>query len=398
MSNRAWPCTAAHNRKQLCTALHNCEQLCTAAHNCEQPCAAAHNREQLCTALQNCEQPRTALHNREQLCRATHNGEQPCTAAHNCEQLCMALHNHEQPCTAAHNRQQPCAAVHNRKQPCTALHNRKQPCTAAHNREQLCTALHNREQLGPNPRCPVPGARGRRGAGSGGGRRAAGPPLPAAMEPGEPGEPGEPAWGRRGEALGGRGLLELAVATGVAAWATWAALLMPGFRRVPLRLQVPYQPSGPRQVANALALLRGRSGKTVDLGSGDGRLVVEAYKRGLRPAVGYELNPWLLGLSRYRAWKAGYGGKVSFLREDLWKVNLADCYNVIVFLAPSVKPPLAAKLLAELPDEARVVAGRFPFPSWTPTSTLGQGLEQAWAYDMKEVRRVAQSGAEGSPV
>ncbi|KFZ56619.1 Protein FAM173A, partial [Podiceps cristatus] len=120
--------------------------------------------------------------------------------------------------------------------------------------------------------------------------------------------------------------------------------------------------------------------------------VVEAYKQGLRPAVGYELNPWLLCLSNYRAWKAGYGGKVSFLKKDLWKVNFADCYNVIVFLAPSV---VTAKLLAELPDEARVVAGRFPFPSWTPTSTLGQGLEQVWAYDMKEVRRVAQSGAEG---
>ncbi|NXQ79556.1 F173A methyltransferase, partial [Nyctibius grandis] len=123
--------------------------------------------------------------------------------------------------------------------------------------------------------------------------------------------------------------------------------------------------------------------------------VVGAYKQGLRPAVGYELNPWLLCLSNYRAWKAGYHGKVSFLKEDLWKANLSDCYNVIVFLAPSVNPLLAAKFLAELPDEARVVAGRFPFPSWPPTSTLGHGLEQVWAYDMKEVRRAAQSSAEG---
>ncbi|NXN17230.1 F173A methyltransferase, partial [Indicator maculatus] len=183
-----------------------------------------------------------------------------------------------------------------------------------------------------------------------------------------------------------------------AAWATWATLLMPGFRRVPLRLQVPFQASGPRQVANALALLRGRPGKTVDLGSGDGRLVIEAYKQGLRPAVGYELNPWLLCLSHCRAWRAGCHGQVSFLRRDLWKVNLSDCYNVIVFLAPSVKPPLASKLLAELPDEARVVAGRFPFPSWSPSSSLGQGLEQVWAYDMKEVRRAARRSPGGSPV
>nr|XP_027325214.1 adenine nucleotide translocase lysine N-methyltransferase isoform X2 [Anas platyrhynchos] len=182
----------------------------------------------------------------------------------------------------------------------------------------------------------------------------------------------------RGEALGGRGLLQLATATGLAAYAVWAAVLMPGFRRVPLHLQVPYMPSSAQQVANVMALLRGRSGKTADLGSGDGRLVLEAHKQGLRPAVGYELNPWLLWLAKYRAWKAGCHEQVSFLKQDLWK-----------------KPPLAAKLLAELPDEARVVAGRFPFPSWTPSSTLGQGLEQAWAYDMKEVRRAARCG--GTP-
>ncbi|XP_067162398.1 adenine nucleotide translocase lysine N-methyltransferase isoform X2 [Apteryx mantelli] len=155
----------------------------------------------------------------------------------------------------------------------------------------------------------------------------------------------------QGRALGGWGLLQLAAGTGLAAYAVWAAVLMPGFRRVPLRLQVPYVPSSTQQVANVMVLLEGRSGKTVDLGSGDGRLV-----------------------------------------------NLSDCYNVTVFLAPSVKPPLAAKFLAELPDEARVVAGRFPFPSWTPTSTVGKGLDQVWAYDMKEVRQAAQTSAEGSPV
>nr|XP_054499842.1 adenine nucleotide translocase lysine N-methyltransferase [Agelaius phoeniceus] len=223
--------------------------------------------------------------------------------------------------------------------------------------------------------------------------------MDPAMDPGwEPGEPGEPSWARPGAALGGRGLLALAAASGAAVWATWAVLLMPGFRRVPLRLQVPYQPSSPRQVANTLALLRGRAGKTVDLGSGDGRLVLEAYKQGLRPALGFELNPWLLCLANYRAWRAGYHGKISFLKKDLWKVNLSDCHNVIVFLAPSVKPPLATKLLAELPDDARVVAGRYPFPSWSPSSTLGQGLDQVWAYDIKEVRRQEQGRAQQSQI
>lgn len=63
-----------------------------------------------------------------------------------------------------------------------------------------------------------------------------GPPLPAAMDA----EALDELAGQlHGEALGGRGLLQLAATTGLAAYAVWAAVLMPGFRRVPLRLQVP---------------------------------------------------------------------------------------------------------------------------------------------------------------
>lgn len=66
-----------------------------------------------------------------------------------------------------------------------------------------------------------------------------GPPLPAAMDT----EALDELAGQlRGEALGGRGLLQLATATGLAAYAVWAAVLMPGFRRVPLHLQVPPGP------------------------------------------------------------------------------------------------------------------------------------------------------------
>lgn len=97
-----------------------------------------------------------------------------------------------------------------------------------------------------------------------------------------------------------------------------------------------------------LSLLRGRSGKLVDLGSGDGRIVrsevgassllppastpphlmvswnlqvLAAHRCGLRPAVGYELNPWLVGLARLYAWRAGCASSVCYHREDLWKVT-----------------------------------------------------------------------------
>lgn len=52
-----------------------------------------------------------------------------------------------------------------------------------------------------------------------------------------------------------------------------------------------------------------------------GPQVLAAHRCGLCPAVGYELNPWLVGLARLRAWRAGCAGSVRYHREDLWKVT-----------------------------------------------------------------------------
>uniref|UniRef100_A0A8C9SX80 Adenine nucleotide translocase lysine methyltransferase n=1 Tax=Scleropages formosus TaxID=113540 RepID=A0A8C9SX80_SCLFO len=152
----------------------------------------------------------------------------------------------------------------------------------------------------------------------------------------DPDSPEEALPGLSDRPLGGWGLLQVAAGSGLAVYAVWAGILMPGFRRVPLRLQVPYLPASRAQVANVMSLLKGRPGGLTDLGSGDGRIVLEAYRQGFRPAVGYELNPWLVRLARFHAWRAGHYGKVSYLREDLWKVNLEQCKNISVFLAPSV--------------------------------------------------------------
>ncbi|KAF7664489.1 hypothetical protein LDENG_00175110 [Lucifuga dentata] len=187
--------------------------------------------------------------------------------------------------------------------------------------------------------------------------------------------------------IGGWGVAQIAAGTGLAIYAVWVGILQPGFRKVPLRLQVPYIPASKAQVCNVMTLLRGRKGNLMDLGSGDGRIVLEAHRQGFSPVVGYELNPWLVQLARFHAWRAGQHGKVAYRREDLWKVDLTDCKNVTVFLAPSVLSLLQEKLHAELPDDALVVAGRFPFPDWTPCMTEGHGVDRAWAYTMQAQRR-----------
>ncbi|XP_056309162.1 adenine nucleotide translocase lysine N-methyltransferase [Danio aesculapii] len=195
----------------------------------------------------------------------------------------------------------------------------------------------------------------------------------------------------REKRLGGWQILQLTAATGLTVYAVWAGILMPGFRRVPLKLQVPYIPASKAQVSNVMTLMKGRSGGIADLGSGDGRIVLEACRRGFSPAVGYELNPWLVRLAHFHAWRAGHHSSVSYRREDLWKVDLSTYKNITVFLAPSVLSLLQKKLLAELPEDALIVAGRFPFPDWTASKVEGEGVDRAWAYQIQELRKCYES-------
>ncbi|OCT57205.1 hypothetical protein XELAEV_18003849mg [Xenopus laevis] len=111
------------------------------------------------------------------------------------------------------------------------------------------------------------------------------------------------------------------VATGViggtlvALYAVATPFVAPALRK----LCLPYVPATTTQVKNVLKMLRSRTGIVVDIGSGDGRIVIAAAKEGFQ-AVGYELNPWLVWYSRFRAWREGVHHHTRFYVSDLWKV------------------------------------------------------------------------------
>ncbi|XP_068605218.1 ATP synthase subunit C lysine N-methyltransferase-like [Brachionichthys hirsutus] len=181
----------------------------------------------------------------------------------------------------------------------------------------------------------------------------------------------------------GRGRLGV-IATGalgaslVALYAAAVPFVTPALRNVCL----PFVPATSAQVGNVLAVLRGRSGSLVDIGSGDGRIVIAAAERGFQ-ASGFELNPWLVWYSRYNAWRRGVHRSTSFHISDLWKVSFAQYTNVVIFGVPQMMEQLELKLAKELPTTAKVVACRFPFPTWVPERTAGEGIDTVWMYDAK---------------
>ncbi|XP_034026394.1 ATP synthase subunit C lysine N-methyltransferase isoform X2 [Thalassophryne amazonica] len=166
----------------------------------------------------------------------------------------------------------------------------------------------------------------------------------------------------------------------------WSLFVTPGFRKVPCSLKVPYLPSSKDQTLNVMKLLEGRRGCLADLGSGDGRLVFAASSAGFQ-CTGFEINSILLAYSRSKAWWTGVpSSQATFVNKDFWKTDLSIYNNVTAFLAPGVMEVLANKLFKELPEDARVIACRFPFPDWPHQSSVGSGLNQTWAYDISTVR------------
>lgn len=192
------------------------------------------------------------------------------------------------------------------------------------------------------------------------------------------GQPNEDNRDRKGRSRIGLVVTGLVGGSLVALYAVAAPFVAPALRKVCL----PFVPATTTQVENVLKALRARSGTLVDIGSGDGRIVIAAAKHGFH-ASGFELNPWLVWYSRYRAWREGVYRSTSFHISDLWKVSFAQYSNVVIFGVPQMMEKLELKLASELPRSAKVVACRFPFPTWIPESTAGEGIDTVWVYDAK---------------
>uniref|UniRef100_A0A1A8HTM2 Family with sequence similarity 173, member B n=2 Tax=Nothobranchius kuhntae TaxID=321403 RepID=A0A1A8HTM2_NOTKU len=169
-------------------------------------------------------------------------------------------------------------------------------------------------------------------------------------------------------------------------YGVWSMFVFPGSRRIPWRLKVPYLPSSKDQTQNVMKLLEGRRGRLADLGSGDGRLVFAASSAGFR-GTGFEINSILVAYARSKArWKGIPSSQATFVKKDFWTTDLSSYDNVTAFLAPGVMDVLGEKLLKELPEDALVIACRFPITSWSPQSSEGSGLDRAFAYDISSVR------------
>jgi hypothetical protein len=120
--------------------------------------------------------------------------------------------------------------------------------------------------------------------------------------------------------------------------------------------------------------------RLVDLGSGDGVLVIAAAKRGAR-ARGIEYDPRLVEFSKGRARDAGVSARAKFVRGDIFESDFSDATVVSTFLLPSMNYRLIPAFLALKPG-TRIVANTFAIGDWEPDETASIGECERWCTAM----------------
>jgi len=118
----------------------------------------------------------------------------------------------------------------------------------------------------------------------------------------------------------------------------------------------------------------------MDLGSGDGRTVITAAKRGAR-ALGVEYNPDMVELSRRNALKEGVSGKASFVKADLFETDFSKASVITMFLLPDINIKLRPKILGLKPG-TRIVSNSFTMGDWDAderaTISTADGCTTSW--------------------
>lgn len=148
---------------------------------------------------------------------------------------------------------------------------------------------------------------------------------------------------------------------------------------------VPYVPTPQVVVDRMLEMGKvGRGDYLIDLGSGDGRIVVTAARRGAR-SVGIDIDPERIREANANIQKSGVASRAKVVQGDLFEANIGEATVVTLYLLTSLNNKLKPKLLAELKPGTRVVSHAFDMGDWKPEKTeeIGGSTIYLWRVPQK---------------
>ena len=133
-----------------------------------------------------------------------------------------------------------------------------------------------------------------------------------------------------------------------------------------LFLELPYVATSGKKLETIIKLAQIKKNQTIiDLGSGDGRLLIESAKKGAR-AIGYEINPFLILLSKMRASLKGLSDHITVNSQDLWKADLKVADVIIVYALRKSMKKFEDFVTSNAKPGTKIIVNTNPFPTKKP--------------------------------
>lgn len=140
-------------------------------------------------------------------------------------------------------------------------------------------------------------------------------------------------------------------------------------------IAAPFVPTSRKTVRKMVEAAELSKDDTVyDLGSGDGRLVISAARKGVKTAVGFEINPLLNIYARIKA-RFFRLKNIHFFTKSLTHADLTKCNKLFVYLMPKTMKKLEARILEEMPEGSLVISNSFSFPGLKPIKEIDNKIK-----------------------
>ena len=147
------------------------------------------------------------------------------------------------------------------------------------------------------------------------------------------------------------------------------------------RLDAPYLATEFQVVDAMLGLAQVRPGDyVIDLGTGDGRILIAAARSFGARGLGVDIDPARLREAEANARAAGVAARVAFRREDLFDTALGEADVLTLYLAPEVNLRLRPRILTQMRPGTRVVSHAYDMGEWRPDRRLRVGTANVYLW------------------
>jgi hypothetical protein len=155
-------------------------------------------------------------------------------------------------------------------------------------------------------------------------------------------------------------------------------------------VKLPYVPT-PQIVVDEMLKMAGVNAKdfVIDLGSGDGRMIITAAQKFNANGLGVDIDPKLVELATRNARNEAVGDRAKFIEQDMFKADISKATVITLYVLPEFMEKLRPKLLRELKPGARIVAHDYYMSEWSadrdaelnvPEKKAANGTEKAYLY------------------